>query len=187
MKTINNFIAEKLNLGKAKTYTCQPQTKKELRNILEERLAENKNANLNDIDVSEITDMGFMKDDGHGVGLFENLDPHNIDISEWDVSNVENMISMFWTCRNFNCDLSNWDVSSCKDMANMFCGCINFNSDLSKWNVLKVEDMHNMFVGCTHFNSDLSKWNVSNVKDVDDMFLACSSLKKKPKWYKYKK
>ena len=60
MKFINHYIQEKLVINKntkAKVYTCQPKDKFELRKILEERLAKDKNANLNDIDVSQITDM----------------------------------------------------------------------------------------------------------------------------------
>ena len=91
MKTINTYITEKLKIGKSteQQYTCQPKTKAELREILEERLAKDKNANLNDIDVSYVKDM---------TKLFQALNPHNIDISEWNVSNVENMIGMFYEC-----------------------------------------------------------------------------------------
>ena len=78
-----------------------PKDKKELKEILYERLEEDKNADLNDIDVSNIDKLN---------GLFTDLDPHNIDISEWDVSNVKDMNNMFSDCRLFNCDLSEWDV-----------------------------------------------------------------------------
>ena len=40
--------------------------------------------------------------------LFYKLDPHNIDISEWDVSNATSLAQMFYECKNFNCDLSQW-------------------------------------------------------------------------------
>ena len=87
MKNLNNYILEKLNIKDIKhQYNYFPKTRGELRQILEERLKEDKNANLNDIDVSKITNMSC---------LFSDLDPHNIDISKWDVSNVTNMGSMF--------------------------------------------------------------------------------------------
>ena len=143
MKTINNYITERLHITKqSKAYKYFPKTKEELRKILEERLKEDKNANLNDIDVSKITEMGL---NNSYISLFEGLDPHNIDISEWDVSNVTNMSYMFYRCENFNSDLSNWDVSNVTHMHFMFEYCENFNSDLSKWNVSKVEDMIDMF------------------------------------------
>ena len=139
MKNLNNYICEKLNIKDIKHYAYFPKTKKELIKILEERLKENKNANLNDINVSEITDMSY---------LFSDLDPHNIDISGWDVSNVTDMYLMFWGCQNFNSDLSKWNVSNVTDMYKIFYNCYSFNSDIRKWDVSKVTDMRDMFAGC---------------------------------------
>ena len=116
MKTINNYINEKLNLSK---YTCKPKDKEELRKIIWKRLEKDKDANLNDIDVSGIKGMSW---------LFYNLDPHDIDISEWDVSNVEDMGGMFSGCKNFNSDLSDWDVSNVVNMDNMFDGCTSLKN-----------------------------------------------------------
>ncbi|WP_141080657.1 BspA family leucine-rich repeat surface protein, partial [Campylobacter jejuni] len=36
---------------------------------------------------------------------------------------------------NFNSDLSKWDVSNVENMSSMFEGCKNFNGDLSKWGI----------------------------------------------------
>ena len=108
MKTLKIYIQEAFKLGddnfksKKERYTCQPQTKDELQEILHERLKEDKNVNLNDIDVSKITDMSE---------LFGRLDPYNIDISDWDVSNVKNMEKMFYCCENFDCDFVRLFVS----------------------------------------------------------------------------
>ena len=55
---------------------------------------------------------------------------------------------MFQDCKNFNCDLSNWNVSNVENMGNMFDECINFNSDLSKWDVSNVKYMSCMFGNC---------------------------------------
>ena len=208
MKTINNYINEKLKIGKnAKSqYNYFPKDRTELRKILEERLKEDKNANLNDIDVSEITDMGL---DNNNESLFEDLDPHNIDVSQWDVSNVEDMSALFWGCENFNCDLSewdvrkvknmfalfkwcnnfkgtgleNWDVSSVELMNDMFSQCINFNCDISKWDVSNVKTMSYMFYNCKKFDCDLDNWKVSNTVTTLFTFNCCSSLKNIPKWF----
>ena len=166
MKNLINFITEKLVINKHSkskyTYCTSNYNVGELRKIIKERLDEDKNANLNDIDVSQIISMCGIEDrddDGNYiyVGLFENLDPHNIDISKWDVSNVKNMSEMFYGCKNFNCDLSNWDVSS-------------------------VEKIDYMFYGCKNFNCDISNWDISNVKNMTEVFFQCP-VRNKIKWY----
>ena len=204
MKTLNRFIVERLKINKDTKpiqYNYHPKDFNELRSLLEQLLKERgKDADLNDIDVSKVT---TFYDNNNKIGLFENLDPHNIDISRWDVSNVENMSYMFQHCNHFNCDLSRWDVSTVFDMVSMFFGCKNFNCDLSKWNVSNVEymesmfvncktfrgqglenwnisnvikDMGSMFSGCENFNCDLSKWDVSNVKYMGSMFCHCENF-----------
>ena len=185
MKRINNYIQEKLVINKntkARVYTCQPKDKNELRKILKERLSKDKNADLNDIDVSQITNMGPLNTSKY-EGLFENLDPHNIDISTWDITNVKNMRGMFANCPNFNSNLYGWDMSKVEDTAFMFYECKNFNSDLSNWNVNNVTDMFSMFEGCKKFNSNLSNWDVSSVENMGSMFNGCTSLKNIPSWY----
>ena len=116
MKQLTTYIIEKLKINKDSIkYHYYSKNKKELRSLIQKLLEERGNdADLNDIDVSDITDMSK---------LFYGLDPHNIDISEWDVSNVTNMESIFERCKNFNSDLSKWDVSNVKYMGHIFDGC----------------------------------------------------------------
>ena len=59
MKKLNQYIQEKFELNKNTKviYKYFPITKEELRKILEERLKKDKNANLNDIDVSRLDDL----------------------------------------------------------------------------------------------------------------------------------
>ena len=163
MKNLTDIIKEALikKDTKIRHYEYFPKNKDELRSLLEQLLDERgKDADLNDINTSAITNM---------FNLFYNLDPHNIHIEKWDVSNVKYMRSMFFYCHNFNCDLSQWDVSNVKSMRFMFAGCKNFNSDLTEWNVHKVEDMACMFER-SEFNQDISKWDVSGVTTMNRMF-----------------
>jgi len=122
-----------------------------------------KDADLNHIDTSKVTNM---------MSVFAHTDFQG-DVSQWDVSSVESMYSMFYGCSNFNCDISSWDVSKVKDMSRIFEGCTNFNQDLSKWNTSNVYDMYCMFAECINFNQDISNWNVSKVKNTYYTFYKC--------------
>ena len=113
MKSINIYIKEALKLGKSR-YNYHPKTKEELQDIILQRIKDEGNeVDLNDIDVSNITDMS---------NLFEYLD-FNGNISKWDVSNVTDMNRMFWRCKSFNQDISNWDVSKVKNFKDIFLNC----------------------------------------------------------------
>ena len=144
MKTLASHMNEALkigkNLGKFSTYSCQPKTKNELINIINNRIAEEgPNCDLNDIDTSLITDMS---------GLFcrTGRSRFNGDISKWNVSNVESMADMF-NKSAFNGDISNWDVSKVRYMGWMF-AYSKFDGDLSKWNVDNKCATGNMFYEC---------------------------------------
>ena len=91
MNSLSTYIAEKLHINKdINIYNYHPKDKYELITLLKELLEERgKDADLNDIDVSNITDM---------YRLFVDLDPHNIDISKWNVNKYINMYHMFNDC-----------------------------------------------------------------------------------------
>ena len=114
MKSLKNYIQEKLIIKKDKNYKYFPNTKEELKDIIDKRIEQEGNkVDLNDIDVSKITDMS---------SLFERTD-FNGNISTWDVSNVTDMSYMFTWCEDFNQDISNWDVSNVKNMNSVFAYC----------------------------------------------------------------
>lgn len=80
-------------------------------------------ADLNYIDVSQVTDTSFLF-----CGAL-----CAFDISKWDVSNVTNMYCMFADCK-FNFDVSNWCVDMVNDITDIFKGSM-FHGDISKWNI----------------------------------------------------
>ena len=141
MKSLTRYIQEKLVIKKSPSFDYKyfPETKEELQDIIKQRIkTEGNNLNLNDIDVSKITDMSFLFDSSNFNG----------NISEWNVSNVTNMRCMLYCCEAFNSDISGWNVSNVENMTWMFSRCKAFNQDISKWDVSNVTDMKFMFDNC---------------------------------------
>ena len=98
----------------------------------------------------------------------------NDDISNWDVSNVTNMSSMFVNASSFNQDLSAWDVSSATNMAQMFRIASAFNNGgaagIGSWDVSNVTFMGYMFNSAVAFNQNIGAWGVGSVTDMGYMF-----------------
>ena len=176
MKTLNQYIQEKLIVNKDYSdASISPKSFNELRKIIEDRYdklgpgTEKNPIDFNDIVVSNIDS---FYSSNIGKGIFQGTQFKYIDISDWDVSNIESMCAMFYECKELESvgDLSSWDVSSVENMDNMFYDCENFNQDISKWNVSKVNNMAYMFYYCKKFNQDLSRWDVLNVTNKLGIF-----------------
>ena len=152
MKSLKSCIQEKLIIKKSNNnYKYFPKTKEELKDIIVKRIkTEGNEVDLNDIDVSKITDM---------TSLFGGTN-FNGNISVWDVSNVTNMRSMFLNCKAFNQDISGWDVSNVTDMRYMFFGCEEFNQDISTWDVSGVNNISYIFNGCPIEEKYKPKFNI---------------------------
>ena len=173
MKSLTESLFDR-DLVTKDAYQYHPKIKYELRSIIEKELEiQGPDANLNIIDVSKITNMS---------ALFKYLDIKNIDISEWDVSNVKDMSSMFSGCFNFMGNgLDKWDVSKVKDMSSMFSSCYHFNCDISNWDIKNVKYMAFMFFNCESFDQDLSSWDIKKAVDAPrklyNMFHGCNKMK----------
>ena len=157
----NKFINEKIKIVPLSDedfknipdnlYKYHPETKKELKSIIEERIKnEGNECDLNDIDTSKITDMShlFAKYDSKNYTIKDDISGFNGDISGWDVSNVTDMSGMFYYAKSFNQDISKWNVSNVIDMNGMFAYAKSFNKDISKWDVSKVIVCYDMFGDC---------------------------------------
>ena len=172
MKSLTKHITEKLvlksnsKIRSKREYNYHPKTTPELKKLMKQLIAERGNeADLNDIDVSEITDMSY---------LFYLYSSFNGDISGWDVSGVKNMDSMF-SDSVFNGDISEWDVSNVINMTSMFYRSA-FNGDISNWNVSNVTNMRGMFQK-SEFDKNISKWQLNKDISKQNMFLKCSIKK----------
>ncbi len=90
---------------------------------------------LNDIDVSNITNMSRLFSG-------KNMDE---DLSSWNVANVINMESIFYGCKNFNQTfLKIWKMKNVVNTSSMLRGCDSFKQDLSNLdlpNVINTTDM----------------------------------------------
>ena len=175
----------------------QPGTRDELKNAVDDWIANSTKANLtygniSTWDTSLITDMSelfynnetFNDDisqwDVSSVTttekMFKFAQNFNQDISGWDVSNVVYMNEMFYYATDFNQDIGYWDVSSVTDMEGMFFAAIDFNQDLVNWDVSRVTDTNGMFHSAISFNGDISQWDTSSVTKLNSMFYAASSF-----------
>lgn len=180
MRQITEYLSTKIvkpSIIKATNETIQQIVKDEL-----DRLGHD--ADLNHIDVSEVTDMDSLFS-CHDADLGSKYSDLNPDISKWDVSNVEDMSFMFWGCKKFNQDISQWDVRNVKYTERMFMGCESFNQPIGTWDVSKVVIMNSMFFKCINFDQNLSSWK-PNCRETDyNIFRECPIKEEfKPKFKK---
>ena len=199
VSSLRSYIKEQL-VDESRQDNLKPRNREELEDLIMQRIdqyGDGPECNLNDIDVSKITDMSFLFCDMEFNGDISEWDVSRVkdmshmfdgshfngDLSKWDVSRVENMNCMFSFSR-FNGDISDWDVSHVTNMRNMFMNS-KFNGDISDWDVSRVKRMDFMFHN-SDFSGDISKWNVSNVKDMRGMFKGSpiEDWDREPDWYK---
>lgn len=121
------------------------------------------------------------------TGAFQDcssLTNSNGSIGNWDLSACTSLVATFATnSSTFNVDVSNWNTSNITGFNITFQGCSNFNQDLSTkitaagglaWDVSSVTTMNYMFNGCSSFNSSIYNWNTSNVTNMAAMFKGTS-------------
>lgn len=189
MKSINTYINEAFRLRDNTSVTKRKiENVYQLNSVFSERCGvkrlwkgklgpgtKEKPINFNDIDVSGLTNF-------KGARLSD-FDMKYIDISGWDVSNIENMEDLFHYCHDLRSvgDLSRWDVSNVTNFRAMFAECENLRyvGDLSKWKMSNATKTMYMFSGCQKLRSigDISDWDLSHVTEIRYMFNDCQMLK----------
>ena len=103
----------------------------------------------------------------------------NLDLSNFNTSNVTNMYHMFGNCSSLTTlDVSSFDTSNVTNMGYMFYNCSSLtNLNLSNFNTSNVTNMGYMFSSCSELaNLDVSSFDTSNVTTMSNMFYDCSSL-----------
>ena len=108
---------------------------------------------------------------------FNNSEFYNIKI-KWNIS-ISNTEKMFYNCKQIiEIDLSNFDTSQVTNMSYMFHNCSSLISlNLANFNTSQVQNMNRMFCRCSSLISlNLTNFDTSNVIDMAYMFLNCFSL-----------
>lgn len=150
---------------------------------------------IEDLDTSEMINMRSMFNNFSGVST--------IDLSEWDMTKVTNMESMFQGCKadylvlgtlmptaltdvwgmfyqsKFKAlDLHNLPICNVIDLAILFGYCKELESiNLTGWNTSKATNMCALFYGCSKLTSvDLSSFDTSNVTNMSSLLSNCSNL-----------
>ena len=126
---------------------------------------------------AEINVTGTVNADGILSGHYNMI---NVDLSNFDTSNITNMSNMFFGCSSLTTlNLNNFDTSKVLYMEDMFGYCTSLtNLNLNSFDTSNVISMLGMFKGCNNLISvDLSSFNTQNVKSMFDMFKGCNKLK----------
>ncbi len=109
----------------------------------------------------------------------QELSSDELNISNWNTSNVTNMFTMFSGSEALKeLDLSRWDTSNVTNMASMFASTLALtNLDVSSWDTSKVTNMSFMFAAAGALTSlDVSNWDTSSVTNMNSMFNYCYFL-----------
>ena len=155
--------------------------------------------------IANIGNLNISKADGMSYLFYECDALTQLDLSNWDTSNIRYMISTFNGCTNLtelNCSTWNtgkvynlqlaflncksletipvrdWDTRSLIYMDKAFSYCTSLtNLDVSKWDTSKVVEMTSVFYQCSSLKTlDVSKWKTSNVIRADSLFGVCEKL-----------
>ena len=122
----------------------------------------------------------------------------NISVSTWNVSKVENMSNMFYSCDSLpSIDLKKntctakdgsgtyiaWNTSALKNTGGMF---MDYGGpkhslttvDTTGWDTSKLEDASYMFMECRGLTTvkGIESWDVSSLKTANNMFQDCQGL-----------
>lgn len=150
---------------------------KNLRSYLTERLLINKNFKDNRITVSSLKELkNIIKE--RSVDPNTKKPNHHIDLSDIDVSELNDLSTSFLWYRFKTIDISGWDTSNVKDMTMMFYGCFDLTDiiGIENMNIDNVECMSYMFSDCKKLDitDKIKDWKVNpkNVR-VSGMFREC--------------
>ena len=151
---------------------------KNLRSYLTEKLLINKNfKDNNKITVSSLKELKNIIKERY-VDPNTKKPNNHIDLSDIDVSELDDLSEAFLWYRFKTIDISGWDTSNVKDMRMMFYGCYDLTDiiGIENMNIDNVECMDYMFSDCRKLDitDKIKDWKVNpkNVR-VSGMFREC--------------
>jgi hypothetical protein len=120
---------------------------------------------------STVKDISFM---------FRDSNMNDPNISNWDVSGVTSMHSIFYNAGVFNQPLNNWKVGRVNYMYRIFNRAFAFNQNLNSWDVSGVTEFNNMFRNANAFNNgggtNPLRWNTKNARIMNEVFREAGSF-----------
>lgn len=182
MKSLKNYITEKLKVGNAASTKSGKKIvvkdNEELKKIIVAR-TDHKTGylDLRDLDVSNVTKFQHT--------FFGSTSLVTIDIRGWDTSNAKSMEGMFAFCPSVEeiVGIESLNTSKVRNMTAMFKQCHKLETiDVSSWDVREVEQFYNMFLECRSLTEieGIENWTLDMLKihGLEGMFMGCKSLKK---------
>lgn len=174
MKGITSYINEKLQISKNNIHvvdTIKINSKQELSKYISSKLVDNpEDLDLSNIQLSESIDSLD--------GLFNGKKIKTLDLSGWDVSNIENFSGMFSHCYNLEeiYGLEDWNFKDGTSFYKMFYGCKNLKKiEIYDWEVNNVKNLSYMFYDCINLDMQLKEWNINY--DYSSTFNMCKNSK----------
>ncbi len=121
-------------------------------------------------DLSSVTNMALFLSGENQVMIF------NQDLSDLDMSNVQNVSSMFHKCRSFNNGgsdgIKDWDTSNFTAISSMFRECYAFNQPLTNWVITDgVGSLASFLRNARSFNHSINHFDTSNVTSLNRAFM----------------
>lgn len=138
-----------------------------------------KTINLADWDVSKVTTFRCMFAGGDSGDLAMSIT--GLDFSRWVTSACTDMSGMFYRCQNLGTiDISNWDVSKVENFDHFMAhsGIKLAGDGVARWVTSAAKTMDAMLHSCRNEVLDVSNFDTSNVLTFNQMFEGCTKLKK---------
>lgn len=117
---------------------------------------------------------GNLEDGFYGYSNLEHAD-----LSNWDVTEITGMRSLFKDCKKLETlNLNHWNPKNTTTMSIMFMGCEKLQTlDLPGWQADEVTDLYGMFMECYSLSSlNMQGWTVPKLEKTFYMFVDCNKL-----------